>query len=282
MNKIKIVVDSTVDLTEELYKEVDAEVIPLSVILDGKAYKDGLEVKVEDVFKYVSETGKLPGTAAVSPDVFASTFKKLIDEGYDVIYIGIGSTLSSAFQNAYIASQDLDKEHLFLVDSKNLSSGSGLLVMKAHQLIKNGLSAKEIAAKLEEIVPNVVGQFVIDKLDYLHKGGRCSGASKLIGTLFHVHPVLRVENGKLLVRSKPRGLIKMGILEQLKDLKNELPVDENMIFVTYPSFDQDLVDFTIAEIKKLVPGARVEPTIAGTVIASHCGPNTLGILYIRK
>lgn len=282
MNKIKIIVDSTVDLSEALYKEVEAEIVPLSVTLHGKSYKDGIEIHSEDVFKYVAEHGELPGTAAPSPKDFEQAFKKWIDQGYDIIYLGIGSGFSSTLQNAFIAANNFEENRIFLVDSKNLSTGTGLLVMKAHEFIKNGLSAKEIAAKLEQIVPNVVAQFVIDKLDYLHKGGRCSGASKLFGTLFHIHPVIRVENGKMVVRSKPRGLIKMGIKEQLKDLQNELPIDENMVFVTTSSFDADAVKGVTEEVKQIVPNARVEATSAGTVVCSHCGPGTLGILYIRK
>ena len=282
MNKVKLVVDSTVDLSPELYKEVDADVVPLQVNFGTEVYFDGVDITPDELYKKVDEKGVLPSTAAVSSAKFQEVFKKWVDQGYDIVYLGIGSGFSSSFQSAYIAAQEFEEGRVFPVDSLNLSTGTGLLVIQAHKMIKEGLSAKEIAAKLKDLVPHVTAQFVVDKLDYLHKGGRCSGASKLFGHLFHIHPVILVENGKMVVHRKSRGPIRVGVLEQADDLRNDLPVDDYMIFVTHSGFDENLIKLAVDEVKKIVPTARVEVTRAGCVVSTHCGPGTLGILYIRK
>ena len=284
MNKVRILVDSCADLTKELYKEFDIDVVAQNVRFGEESYLDnGEEITLEQLYQKVKEKGCLPQTSAVTPGAFDEYFKKTLDAGYDVVYVGLGSKLSTTFQNANLAKQSYPEDRIFLVDSMSLSSGIGLVALKACKFRDKGLSAKEIAEKCNEFPKKTIAQFTVETLDYLHKGGRCSGASKLIGHIFHVHPYLRMVDGTLIVYKKPRGPMKIALDEQLKELKVVLPnVDKDFIFVTHAGLDKDKEDYLKTEVKKLVPDARVEVTRAGSVIASHCGYGTVGVLYITK
>lgn len=284
MNKIKLIVDSTVDLTKKMYEENDMEVIPFDVNFGEENFKDGVDIDITTVYKKVEEYKELPHTAAASLMEFENAFKKWVSQGYDVIYIGIGSLLSSAFQNVRIAAGDMLDKNVFLVDSKSLSSGSGLLALKIAKYIKEGkLSAREIAEKVQALADKVVAQFTVYTLDYLRKGGRCSGAAAVIGNLLHIHPYLRVVDGKLIVYKKVRGPMKIALNEQINDLKSALPdVDMDNIMVTHTGMPDGLNDYIIGEVEKLVGKGVVKETPAGAVIGSHCGFGTIGILYIKK
>ncbi len=283
MNKVKIIVDSTVDLTKELYEQYDMDILPLNVNFGTDNFKDGVDMTPDQLYKRVKEFGELPSTAARSPLDFEEIFKKYIDKGYDVLYVGIGSKFSTSFQSANIAKQEFPEDRVYLVDSLNLSSGSGLLAMKAGRMAKEGASAKEIKAELESLVPNVSSKFAVETLEYLHKGGRCSGASKLLGHIFHIHPIISVKDGGMLVTKKPRGLMKIAINEMVNELKADLPnVYQDDIMITHSGCSQDVIDYCESEVKKLVDPKCVKITHAGCVICTHCGPGTIGILYIKK
>ena len=282
MSKIKIVVDSTVDLSEELYKKYDMDIIPLNVIFDEKVYEDGVSITRDELYAQVAKTKKLPSTAAPGPQAFEQTFRKWVDQGYDVIYVGIGSTLSTAFQSANIAASMIDGGHVYLVDSKNLSSASGLLAMKAAKLAKEGKEPKEICAILEKDVPNVVAQFSVETLTYLHKGGRCSGTAKVLGHLLHIRPHILVKDGKLIVYKKPRGTMKVAIDGQVEELKKALPnVQMDNIMITDSGATDEIRNYFVKEVSKLVDPKIIRTTPAGCVIASHCGPGTIGLLFIK-
>ena len=271
MSKIKIVVDSTVDLSKELYEKYDMAVVPLNVSFGEKTFKDGVEITRDELYEDVKKYKTLPATSAPGPQVFEEEFKKWLDKGYEVIYLGIGSTLSTSLQSANIAKNNLDSDKIHLIDSLNLSSGSGLLAMKAAKLASEGKSADEICKIIEKDVPNVVAQFTVDTLDYLHKGGRCSGTAKVIGHIFHVHPHLLVKDGKLIVYKKPRGTMKIAIDGQIEELKKALPnVQMDNIMITDAGRTDELVDPKI-----------IRTTPAGCVISSHCGFGTIGLLFIK-
>jgi len=283
MNKVRILVDSCSDLTKELYEKYDMDVVAQNVSFGEKNYKDGIDITLEELYEMVKKTGSLPATAAVSPKVFEDYFKETLDKGFDVVYVGLGSKLSTTFQNANIAKQSFPEDRIYMVNSDSLSSGIGLVAMKAAKFRDEGFSAKEIAEKCNELVPKTVAQFTVETLDYLHKGGRCSGASKLLGHILHVHPYLRMVDGKLIVYKKPRGPMKLALNEQLNDLKSSLPnVDMDHIMITHAGLDKEFEDYLKEEVKKLAPNASVDVTRAGCVIASHCGYGTVGILYIKK
>lgn len=282
MSKIKVVVDSTVDLSEELYKKYDMDIIPLNVIFDEKVYEDGVSITRDQLYAEVAKTKKLPSTAAPGPQAFEQVFRKWVDQGYDVIYVGIGSTLSTAFQSANIAASMIDGGHVYLVDSKNLSSASGLLAMKAAKLAKEGKEPKEICAIIEKDVPNVVAQFSVETLNYLHKGGRCSGTAKVLGHLLHIRPHILVKDGKLIVYKKPRGTMKVAIDGQIEELKKALPnVQMDNIMITDSGATDEIRNYFVKEVSKLVDPKVIRTTPAGCVIASHCGPGTIGLLFIK-
>lgn len=283
MNKVKILVDSCSDLSKELYEKYQMDILAGNVSFGETNYIDGIDITLEKLYEKVKETGELPHTAAVSVGKFDEYFKKAIDDGCDVVYVGLGSKLSTTFQNAYIAKQNYADDRIFLVDSQTLSSAIGLVAMKAAKFRDEGLSAKEIAEKCNVMVPNVTAQFTVETLDYLHKGGRCSGAAKLVGHIFHVHPYIKVVDGSLIVYKKPRGPMKLAINEQLNELKAVLSkVDLDHIMITHAGVDKEIEDYTKAELSKLVPAECISITRAGSVIASHCGYGTIGILYITK
>ena len=283
MNKVQIVCDSTLDITPELYKKYNFHVIPLHVNFGEEDYIDGETITLEQLYAKVKECGELPHTAAVSSAIFEEEFKKFIDQGMDVVYVGIGSTLSSAFQSAFIAKQSFPEGRVALIDSKNLSSASAILAIQAAKLRDAGKSAVEIAEEVQKLVPNVVGQFTIEQFEYLYKGGRCSGAAKVMGTLLHIRPYLRVIDGKLVVYKKPRGPMKVAINEQLAGLKEDLPnVDDTVVFITHTGMAPGMVEWVKSEVAKLVDPKCIEVTTAGAVIGSHCGAGTLGILYLKK
>ena len=283
MNKIKLVVDSTIDLSEELYKKYDMDIVPLNVNFGADNFKDGVTLTRDELYERVKKDKALPSTGAASPLDYEQTFRKWLDQGYEIISVGIGSTLSTAFQSATIAKQTIGSDKIYLIDSKNLSSASGLLALKAGKMIEEGKSAKEIAETLEKDVPNVVAQFSVETLDYLHKGGRCSGTAKVIGHLFHVHPHILVKDGKLIVYKKPRGTMQMAINGQVEELKHALPnVQMDNIMITDSGVTKEIRDYFVKEVSKIVDPKVIRTTPAGCVIASHCGPGTIGLLFIKK
>lgn len=282
MSKIKIVVDSTVDLSKELYEKYDMAVVPLNVSFGEKTFKDGVEITRDELYEDVKKYKTLPATSAPGPQVFEEEFKKWLDKGYEVIYLGIGSTLSTSLQSANIAKNNLGSDKVHLIDSLNLSSGSGLLAMKAAKLASEGKSADEICKIIEKDVPNVVAQFTVDTLDYLHKGGRCSGTAKVIGHIFHVHPHLLVKDGKLIVYKKPRGTMKIAIDGQIEELKKALPnVQMDNIMITDAGTTDEIRNYFVKEVSKLVDPKIIRTTPAGCVISSHCGFGTIGLLFIK-
>lgn len=283
MNKVKIVCDSTVDMTPELYKKYDIDIVPFHVSFGEEDYLDGQNISLEQLYEKVKECGKLPRTAAVSSAIFEEKFKEYIDKGMDVVYVGIGSTLSSAFQAAFIAKQSFPEGRVALIDSKNLSTSSAILAIHAAKLRDEGKSATEIAEAVQKLVPNVIGQFAVEEFEYLYKGGRCSGAAKVVGSLLHIRPLLKVIDGKLVVYKKPRGPMKVAINEQLAAFKAELPnIDQTVLFITHTGMAPGMVEWVKEELSKLVNPECIEITTAGAVIGSHCGPGTLGIMYLLK
>ena len=287
MPKTIIIADSTCDLNN-LLKERNVEVLPLKVCFNENMYKDQVEITTAQMFKKVEELNMLPKTAAATIDEFVELFTRCVGkEGNDVIFTGIGSQLSSTCQNAIIAKNELDDEiasHVYIVDSGNLSTGIGLLVLKMCDLRDQGLSAKEIAEKAQEIVPCVRAQFAVKNLEYLHKGGRCSGTTKIFGTLLRIRPILRVFEGKIALSEKIFGIRFEKALDfQIQDVVNNLAhIDPEYLFITHAESDAD-ANYVLAnlpdEVKKHFKNIYV--TKAGCVVSAHCGQGTLGILYIK-
>ncbi|MBR5310905.1 MAG: DegV family protein [Oscillospiraceae bacterium] len=281
MRPIKIISDSTADLPRELIEKYDIQVLPLSVSLGENSYKDGLEISAQDIFKFYDETKTLPKTSAVSVLEYTEAFSHWVEKGYDVIHFTISSTMSACYQNACIAAVELG--HVWSIDSANLSSGIGLLVIKAAELAAKGESAEVIAREISEAKTKVDSSFILNQLEFLHKGGRCSGVAALGANLLKLKPCIEVKDGKMGVAKKYRGAYEKCTLDYIHDrLDDNDNVDTKRIFITYSGLDEKLIKEIHKEVKKCKKFDEIIVNEAGSTITGHCGPGTFGILYFRK
>lgn len=282
MKKIKLVTDSTCDLSQDLINKYDIEVIPLYVNFKESSFSDGVDIDVPQMYQMVEERNELPKTAAPAPGIFEEVFKEYLDKDMDILYMGIGSKFSATLNSAKVAKDMLESNRIYLVDSSNLSSGTGLLLLKAGEMIKAGLSASEIKEKIEEIVPKVRSQFVIRTLDYLYKGGRLNALSAFFGSMLRIKPIIKVRDGVMGVGKKGRGNVKNSINLMIKDMLNDVDdIDEDFMMITHSLADEE-ADYIREKIKDQVKIKNLYETQAGCVISSHCGKGTIGILYILK
>lgn len=281
--KIKITSDSTCDLSPALIRDNNIGIFPLSVILGEKSYRDGVDIVPQDIFDFVAQNNVLPKTAAGSAEEYAAFFRRQI-EGYDaLIHIDISAKASSSHSAASVAAEEFGGKVL-VFDSKALSTGQGLLVMKACDFAKEGLSAKEIVAKLEELRPRVNTSFVPDALDYLHKGGRCSLAALIGAKVLKLHPMIAEDKeGQLIAKKKYMGSIERCIKNYIQELYEEYPAyDRTRCFITHSTADASLVELAKKLVAELFDFDEVIETVAGSIVTSHCGRNTLGVLFIAE
>ncbi|MBQ4096373.1 MAG: DegV family protein [Oscillospiraceae bacterium] len=281
MDKIKVFCDSTADLSEELYKKYDIGIVPLHVTIGDNEYLDTVNINGAKLTELSEKLDVLPKTSAVSVQTYIDIFKPYIDDGYKVIHINISSKFSSCYQNCRLAAQELDG--LYPVDSYNLSTGSGHLVIVAAEMIAEGKSAQEIVDCLEELKTRVDASFVINKLDNLRKGGRCSALAALGANLLNLKPCIDVKDGAMGVGKKFRGNLNKVIPQYVAArLEGKDNIQLNRIFVTHSPMDESLVELAVNEVKKYQPFSEILVTDAGATVCTHCGAGTLGILYIRK
>lgn len=281
MPKLKITCDSTCDLSAEQYNRYDISVIPLSVAMGDKLYRDGVDIRPEELFSYVEETGKLPTTSAISVGEYEDFFRPFVEEGYEVVHINLSSELSSSHQNARIAAQELG--NVFVVDSRSLSTGSGHLVILAAELASSGYDGAYIAKSLDDMKGQLDVSFVLQTLDYLHKGGRCSGLARFGANMLKLRPEIVMENGTLHVGKMYRGSMEKTILDYIRGrLENEKAVNCDRIFVTHSGVPEEIVEKAVALVKELRPFEEVVVTVAGSTISCHCGPACIGVLFFRK
>ena len=281
MNNIVITSDSTSDLSSELRQRYNINILPLGVTLGGKVYKDGVDITPDDIYAHHDKTGELPKTTAANVDEFYNFFKKFADEGKSVIHFDISSGMSSTFNNARIAAEEF--ENIYVIDSANLSTGIGLLVVAAAEMVNEGLEAEEIVAKINDMVPKVDASFVIDNLEYLYKGGRCSALAAFGANMLKLKPCIEVKNGAMGVGKKYRGryadVLKTYVSERLGDGSD---IDNSRVFVTHAGCDEEVVKQVVEQVKEAGIFKEVFLTRAGCTVSSHCGANTLGVLFIRK
>lgn len=279
---IKITADSTCDLSEELVQKYGVGILPLAVIMDGKAYRDGVDITPYDIFENVAKTGVLPKTSAPSVEEYAAFFESQL-KGYGaLIHFNISSKASSSHENAVAASK-LFKGKVFAVDSLALSTGQGLLVLKACDLAAEGKKPKEIVEIIEGLRAKVNTSFVPDALDYLHKGGRCSLASLMGAKVLRLHPMIDMKDGQLYAKKKYMGSIERCLKTYLGDLAETYPVyDKARCFITHSCCEKELVEKVRANVKQLFNFSEILETTAGCVVTSHCGKNTLGVLFIHE
>lgn len=281
---IAITTDSTCDLPQRFIDENDITVVPLTVLLDNTVYRDGVDIKPDDVYSFVEKTGKLPKTSAVTPAEYFEVFKQLTDEGKKVVHIGFSSGLSSSFQNACVAASEFD--NVFCVDSKTLCTAQGLLVLKACDYRAKGMDAKKIADRVTKLVPKVSATFVLDGLEYLHKGGRCSSVARFGANVLGIKPSIAVDNqtGKLEVSKKYRGKTEIVYKQYIADRMNEIKriQPDRVVIAESGGVSSQIIAFAKGVIEGKDKFNQVIVADAGCTISSHCGPKTFAIFYIKK
>lgn len=279
---VKITSDSTCDLSPELLRQYDVSITPLSVCCGERVGADGTEITPDDIYEYVHAEGKLPQTSAVNVADYMEEFHRWTKQGCCVVHFCISSDFSSTYQNACLAAKEVG--NVFVVDSRNLSTGQGLLVLHAAEMAANGYYAQEIWETCSAMAKRVEASFVIDSLDYLYKGGRCSALGAFGGNLLRLKPCIEVRDGKMTPGKKYRGRIEKVMLQYVEDrLQNRTDIDKHRIFITHTKCSPEAVQAVRDKIQEIMPDfEEILETTAGATITSHCGPNTLGILFVKK
>ena len=274
--------DSTADLSPELVEQYDVSIVPLYVVMGDKISRDGVEATPEDIYAYVGESSKLPKTSAPNLNDFLSAFQSWRDRGYEVVHFNISADFSSSHATACIAAEEVGGVEV--VDTRNLSTGSGLVVLHACEMAQRGASAKEIAEECRAMTAKVEASFVVDSIDYLRMGGRCSSVAALGANLLKLKPCIEVIDGKMKSGKKYRGNIDKVIISYVTErLQNREDIDLHRIFITHTRCSTEIVNLVRRKIKELQPGfGEILETTAGCTVTSHCGPYTLGVLFFRK
>lgn len=277
---VRILSDSTCDLSKELIERYNITIIPLYVRLGEEEYLDGVNITPEELYSWSDQHGETPKTAAPS----ISDIEKLLDpeENDEYIIFTISSSMSASFNNARLAAENLDmSDRVHVIDSENLSTGIGLLVVLAAELAQKGKGAADIAAEVERTRSKVRASFVIDTLVYLHRGGRCSGLAALLGTALKLHPRIAVSGGAMHPEKKYRGSSHKYVMDYVKDMELYLKAAKSdRVFITHSGCDKEIVDKVRDYLKSLDHFDEILETRAGSVVSSHCGPGTLGVLFI--
>ena len=278
---IRITSDSTCDLSPDYLRAHRVEILPLYTMKGGETFRDGVNIHPQDIFDHVAAGGDLCSTAANNVSDYQELFTRLLPECDAIIHIDISADFSSCYQNACVAASELP--NVYVVDSRNLSSGHGHIVCEAVNMAEEGkLSPREIVDRLNELTSRVEASFLIDRLDYMVKGGRCSMVAALGANLLHLKPCIEVIDGKMKVVKKYRGSYEKCILNYVKDrLQNRDGLVYDRIFITHTPVEDGLVDKVRAAIQECAPFTHIIETQAGCTVSCHCGPGTLGILFIR-
>lgn len=281
---IKIISDSTCDLSEELLNKYDIDILPLHVVMGDREYIDGVNISPDEIYVWSDEHKETPKTSAVGIEEAINLFRKYIDAGEEIIAFAISEDMSTTANVMRIAAEELEKEDkIHVIDSMNLSTGVGHLVVEAAIMAKNGESAETIVNEIEKMRHRVRASFVIDTLVYLQRGGRCSSVAAIAGGLLKLHPKIVVENGKMIASKKYRGSIDSAILKYVADLEEELAkAKKDRVFITHSGCDKELIAKVREKLESLNRFDEILVTRAGSVISSHCGPGTLGVLFIEE
>lgn len=283
MEKTVISTDSPADLNRDLCIRYGIETIPLHITLNDSSFDDGVDITPSDIYRFYDEHKLLPKTAAVSVSEYHDFFKSLILNGQSVVHLSLSSQISATYHNACLAAQGLD--NVYIVDTKSLSSGMALLVIKACEMAKSDMKAKDIAEKIKELREKVVTSFILDKLEFLKMGGRCSAVTAFGANVLGIKPSIKMSEGTLSVDKKYRGSVDVCRIKYINDLLSEYSdrIDTSRII-----FDrtQDVGDYKIQALKKAVSHKMkfdefIDST-AGCTISSHCGKNTFGLMFMLK
>ena len=281
---VKIFADSTCDLSKELLEQYDVKIVPLHIVLDGKEYLDGVDIGPDELYSWSEENKTTPKTSAVGIKDAMDCLECLCYTEDEAIVFTISEKMSVTANIFRMAAQGLEIERqVSVIESANLSTGIGLLILEAACLAKEGMSRKEICRRVEELKKEVRSSFVIDTLTYLHRGGRCSGVSAMAGGVFKIHPKIVVKDGRMSPTKKYRGKMDNVIMEYVKDMQQELlKARQERVFITHSGCDQKVIDDVYAYLSGLSYFKEILITRAGGVISAHCGPGTLGVLYMQE
>ncbi|MDO5400840.1 MAG: DegV family protein [Eubacteriales bacterium] len=278
---IKILSDSTCDLSPRQIQDLDIGILPLVVVRDGAEYYDGVSITPAEIFAHVAAGGALCSTAAVNVGVYQEAFEKYAGRYDGVVHINLGSDFSSCYQNACLAAAQFD--NVRVIDSRNLSTGQGLVVLKAWELAQSCTDLDALKEELDAFTGKVEASFLVDKLDYLVKGGRCSSAAALGANLLNLKPCIEVKDGKMSVGKKYRGSYSKCLANYVKDrLSGREDLDPGKLFITYTTVDEACHKAVVDAVAAYGNFETVWETVAGCTISCHCGPGTLGILFVRK
>lgn len=279
--RIKIGADSTCDLSQALIEKNDIYIVPLHVVKDDKEYSDGIDIVPSDIFDHVANGGDLVSTAAVSVGEYEEYFAKFANDYDAVIHINLGSGFSCTHINACEAAKSF--ENVYVVDSQNLSTGHGHVVLEAVRLAAEGKTPEAIVEELNDIAPRVETSFILDQLEYMKKGGRCSTIVYLGANMLKIKPCIEVIDGKMKLGKKYRGSWANVLKEYVKDrLKGREDIIEDKIFITYTTATEAALEGVYANVRELANFENIYETTAGCTVSAHCGPYCLGILFIRK
>lgn len=279
--RIKISADSACDLPAELLERYQISIFHLTVSYGDVTGLDGVDVVPEDIYRFVNAGGKLPSTAAVNPETYAESFGAWSGEYEAVIHVGLGSGFSSCFQNARIAAAEYP--NVYVVDSENLSTGYGHIVLEAAILSQSSMTPQELVGKLTALAPRVSTSFVLGRLDYMRKGGRCSAVEMLGANLLKIKPMIEVRNGRMVMAKKYRGNFEKCLREYVADqLKDREDLVLHRIFITDSGVSDEIRSMVEDEVRSHASFEEVYHNLSGTTISSHCGDNCLGVLFITK
>ena len=282
MSKVKIISDSTCDLSEELLIQYDIAVLPHPIVRDGELLQDNVSITPDDIYAHYERTGRLCTTSAPNAYDYEQFWRPWLDEGYEIVHFTISSEMSTAYNQAVLAAEETG--HVYPVDSRSLSTGIGLLVLEACDLRDQGFAAEEIAAKVREDSAKCQASFLVDVIEYLWKGGRCSSVAAIGANILKLKPRIDVLNGNMLSTKKYRGKTAKCFAVYADDLlKGKDNIRQNRIFITHSGIDEDIIQLVQDKIRQWQPGVEhIYVTRAGGTISCHCGPGTLGILYMYE
>lgn len=281
---IKIISDSTCDLSQDLLKKYDIDILPLHILLGDKEYEDGRNITPDEIYKWSDENKTTPKTSAPALNDAIEILRPYVEKQTEVICFSISSGMSTSGNVMRLAAEELEASNLVtVIDSANLSTGIGLLVIEAAVMAQSGKSAEEISKVIEELKPKVRASFVVDTLTYLYRGGRCNAVAAMAGSVLRLHPKIVVENGAMDASKKYRGRLKSVIMSYVRDMEQELKeARPERVFITHSGCDRDIVEEVRTYLQSLGVFEEILETRAGGVISSHCGPGTLGVLFIAK
>ena len=281
---VKIIADSTCDLSPELIKKYNISIIPLHIVLGELEYKDGLEISPDEIYEWSNSKKESPKTSAASISDAIEIFDKHLKETDEIVCFSISGQMSTTVNVLRMATEELEAEdRIHIIDSENLSTGGGLLVIEASIMASEGKNAKEIVENIEQLKPQVRASFIVDTLTFLHRGGRCSGVAALAGGALKLHPKIIVENGAMKPDKKYRGKMNSAILSYVKDLEPQIKnAKSDRVFITHSGCDNEIIQTIYQYVEELEYFKEILITRAGGVISSHCGPGTLGVLFIEN